>query len=109
MIDTASDTREELVAEVIFQQGYDEILIQNLSILSKTRQITYNTTIYKTVNGEKDPITIRDAVGEDIWCFIIDLYGNYGVTLRSGWIEDKKGFMKLLLNVKKRYEQCMDY
>ena len=92
LLETNLDPRETIVHNVMFEQGYDELLLDNLEQLRKTREITMKTR----VQYKGHYITIRDAVGENLWCFLVELYGEYGVTLRSGWISDKKGFINFI-------------
>lgn len=88
---------EQLLENVMFEQGYDEILMHNyqrfLGTLRHNCNITYDMIIDTVDNRET---TLREAVGEDIYCFLVELYGEYGVTLRTGWITDKRPFVNFI-------------
>jgi len=92
---------ETLIANIIFEQGLEETLLKNIPQLRKldedgTPYITYNRPITNE-NGAEVPI--RDYFGENFWCCLVELYGDYGVTMRTGWIEDKHAFFKMIREV----------
>ena len=90
-----------LVANVIFEQGLEETLLKNIPRLRKldedgTPYITYNRLI---TNENVAEVPIRDYFGENFWCCLVELYGDYGVTMCTGWIEDKQAFFKMIRDV----------
>lgn len=92
---------ETLIAGVISEQGLEETLLKNIPRLRKldedgTPYITYNRLI---TNEDGEDVPIRDYLGENFWCCLVDLYGDYGFTMRTGWIEDKQAFFKMIREV----------
>ncbi len=92
---------ETLIANVIFEQNLEETLLKNIPRLRKldedgTSYISYNRLI---TNEDGEEVPIRDYFGENFWCCLVVLYGDYGVTMRSGWIEDKQAFFKMIREV----------
>jgi hypothetical protein len=92
---------EQLIADVLWEQDLYEVLIENIPRLRKldnngTPFISYNRLI---LNEDGEEVEIRDYLGENFWCCLVDLYGDYGVTMRSGWIEDKQAFFKMIREV----------
>ena len=37
-----------------------------------------------------------DEIKEQFWCILVDLFGDYGVSLRTGWIKDVEGALNFL-------------
>lgn len=87
---------EQLVDTILSEQGHDEILIDNYFIfhkyLGKQEYIPYNMTVL----DKNFPITLQAALGEDVYCMLVGLYGDYGITMCSGWIENKARFIELI-------------
>ena len=87
---------EELVETVLFEQGHDTVLIDNYfkfhEYCGKQKYIQYD--MHVMVDGTV--MSLRSALGEDVYCMLVGLYGDYGTTMRGGWIENKKRFIELI-------------
>ena len=89
---------EQLIADVLWEQDLYEVLIENIPRLRKldnngTPFISYNRLI---LNEKGEEVEIRDYLGENFWCCLVEVYGDYGYTMRSGWISDKQRFFNML-------------
>lgn len=55
---------------------------------------------YNTVSPEEKSIpclgSFADDIKEQFWCILVDLFGDCGVSLQTGWIEDIDGALKFL-------------
>ncbi len=92
---------EEVIATVLWEQGLDEVLLNNIPRLRKldedgTSYISYNRLI---LNENDEEVEIRDYLGENFWCCLVEVYGDYGCTMCGGWIEDKQRFFKMLRTI----------
>lgn len=90
---------EVIIAHVIFEQGMEETLHRNIPRLRKLDEdgmsiIAYNRHI---INDDGQEVEIRDFFGENFWCCLVELWGDYGVTMRTGWIEDKDSFFEMII------------
>ena len=91
---------EEILETVLSYQGYDEILINNYFRVLDYKYgnsynedyITFDTLLL--VDDKETPII--KAIGEDVWCMVVAIYGEWGVSLRCGWIEDITAFINLV-------------
>ena len=93
---------EQIIADVLWEQCLDETLLKNIPRLRKldengTPYIAYNRLI---INDEGQEVEIRDFLGENFWCILVEEYGDYGYTMRTGWIEDKTRFFNMIRRAK---------
>jgi len=92
-----SDT-EVLVNTLLDEQGILETLRNNITLLRKHDENNLNIIEYtRLIKADSETVPIREYLGENFWCLLVLLYGEYGVTLRSGWITEKQAFFNMLL------------
>lgn len=87
---------EKLLLNVITENNnYVDILVDNYFLLKNNPPYEYiNSDLIIIVDKGKE-VEINEAFGI-IWCFFVELYGEYGLDQWHGWLYDVEGFRNFI-------------
>lgn len=93
-------TGRELIKTILRYDFGDTSLLSPILYMVENhiRKDTYISG-YSVIPFENNPMSIKSFLGDQLFEALVLLYGDYGMSPRSGWISDLKGFEKLILEL----------
>ena len=96
---------------VVWYNGIGEYILRwkDLEVTEQDLEVTEHSFIKCPLYEMRLKFSDRDySVFEMIWMISVLLFGNYGTSPRSGWIEDISGFRNFIDKITEIYREAED-
>lgn len=90
-------TAVELIQTLIWYEfSCPEFLLPLLETVVTHINDDTSLSAYDTISAFGEEIYVKDYFGEELFGMLVLLYGDYGIRPSVGWIDDLRGFKKLI-------------